>query len=120
MFEHFTEQFQSAMKPASGLMAVNMQTLEKLTQHNSALLSSVVSDTMSYTKGLSTQKDLTSYMEAHKSYLEGLQDKFTTGAKAAYGILTEAQEQVSESWKDLFAQAGSAAKPAKPAPKAAS
>lgn len=118
MFEHFTEQFQSAMKPASGLMAVNMQTLEKLSQHNSALLSSVVNDTMSYTKGLSAQKDMSSYMEAHKSYLEGLQEKFIGAAKTAYGIMTEAQEQATDSWKDMFAQASSAAKPAKVTPKA--
>ena len=117
MFEQFTEQFQSALKPANSLMAVNVQTFEKLTQHNTALMSGLVTDTMTYTKGLSSHKDVNGYMEAHKGYLEGLQDKMSTAAKDVYAILTEAQEQATEGWKDMFTQAAPA-KAAKPAAKA--
>lgn len=117
MFEQITEQFQSAMKPANSLLAMNIQTFEKLTQHNTALVSGLVNDTMSYTKTLSSHKDLNSYMEANKSFAEGMQEKLTTAAKDAYGILSEAQEQAAETWKEMFSQATPAAK-AKPAPKA--
>lgn len=119
MFEQLTEQFQSAMKPANNLMAVNIQTFEKLTQQQTALLSGVVNDTMAYTKGLSSQKDVSTYMETNKCFLEGLQEKFTSAAKDVYGILSEAQEQSADTYKDLFSHAVPAAKSApKSAPKA--
>lgn len=117
MFEQFSEQFQSAMKPANSLLAMNIQTFEKLTQHSTTLMSDLVNDTMTYTKGLSTHKDLNSYMEANKALAENLQEKITAAAKDTYTTLSEAQTQALESWKQMFNQSAPVTK-AKPSTKA--
>jgi phasin family protein len=121
MFEQLTEQFQSALKPANSLLAVNIQTFEKLTQQNTALVTGLVNDTMSYTKSLSDKKDLNGFMEAQKSFLEDLQEKFTAATKDTYGIISEAQEQAAEMFKDAWSTAAPAAakSASKPAGKAA-
>lgn len=118
MFEQMTEQFQSALKPANSLLAVNIQTFEKLTQHNTALVTGMVNDTMSFTKSLSDKKDLNAFLEAQKSFLEDMQEKLTSATKETYGIVTEAQEQASEMLKEAWSSATPAA--AKPASKTAS
>lgn len=117
MFEQFTEQFQSAMKPANNLMAVNIQAFEKLAQQNTSLLTEVVNDTMTFTKGLASQKDLNGFINAQKAFTEELQSKFASAAKDMYSVLTETQEQTADMYKEAFSKITPAA--AKAAHKAA-
>lgn len=105
MFEQMTEQFQSALKPANSLLAVNIQTFEKLTQHNTALVTGMVNDTMSFTKSLSDKKDLNGFLEAQKSFMEDMQEKLTSATKETYSIVSEAQEQATDMIKEAWSNA---------------
>ncbi|UTA47609.1 phasin family protein [Simiduia sp. 21SJ11W-1] len=119
MFEQITEQFQSALKPANSLLAVNIQTFEKLTQHNTALVTGMVNDTMTFTKSLTDKKDLNGFLEAQKGFMEDMQEKLTSATKETYSIVSEAQEQAAEMVKEAWSSATPAAKPAGKTAKAA-
>lgn len=96
MFEQMNEQLKSSMKPLTEIAALNMSTLQDLTEKQSALFSTLMSDGVSFFEKATQQKDLSSLTEAQKAYAEQLQGTLTDAAKDTYGVLTETQQKTAE------------------------
>lgn len=105
MLDKFSEQMQQSFKPASELLAVNAKAMEKLAQKQTAFMTSVMSDSVAYTRNLTSQKDLNGFLKVQKTYADDLQEKLTSCARDSYAVMNEAQEQVGELFKDMFSQA---------------
>ncbi|MDM7862284.1 phasin family protein [Alteromonas sp. ASW11-36] len=101
MFEQMNEQLKSSLKPVSDLAALNMSTLQTLTEKQSALYSSLMSDGMAFVEKATQQKDLTSLAETQKAYAEQLQETLTDAAKDTYGLLTATQQKAGEMVKGM-------------------
>ncbi len=119
MFENVAEQFQKSFKPVGEIMTVNAKALEQLAEKQTALFTSLLSDSVTYAEGLGTKTDMNAVMEAQKTYAEGVQEKFVTAAKDSYAVMSETQEKLGELMKDVFTQAGEVAATAAPAAKPA-
>ncbi len=104
MFDKFSEQFGKSFKPVSELFAVNAKAMEKMVQQQTAYVTSVMNDGVTFTRSLADQKDLNGVLEVQKHYAEDLQEKFVSATKDAYALVTETQEQAGELLKDMFSQ----------------
>jgi phasin family protein len=99
MFDKFNEQMQKSFKPMTDLIAVNTEVLEKLSEKQATLFSTLVNEGVAFTKEVSGQQDVNKVVESQKVYVEGLQEKLTSAAKESYDVITEAQEKAGEVFK---------------------
>lgn len=99
MFDKLNEQMQKSFKPMTDLIAVNTEVMEKLTEQQASLYSSLVNEGVAFTKELSGQQDVNKVIESQKEYVEGLQEKLTSAAKESYDVITQAQEKAGEVFK---------------------
>lgn len=101
MFEQMSEQLKTGFKPMTELAALNMSTLQDLTEKQSALFSTLLSDGMSFVEKASQQKDVTSLAEAQKAYVEQIQETLTDAAKETYTVVTAASQKAGEMVKGM-------------------
>jgi len=108
MYDQINEQFQNSFRPVTELLALNVKTIETLTEKQTSFFTAALSEGMAFTQSLVAQKDLAGVMQAQKEYSEGLQGKVVAASKDAYALITETQDQVAEVLKGAFttAQAG--------------
>ena len=109
MFDNVFEQVQSATKPVSELISYGSETAEQLFKKQSKFANEIVADSVEFTKGVVTQKDINSIIELQKSFVESLQEKATANGKEVYDELSSVQEKTNELLKDLFSKAGEVA-----------
>ena len=64
------------------------QTIEQLVSQQTALITSILNDSIAQTKALSSQTDFTAAVESQKSFNEALQAKVSDSAKEAYAVVT--------------------------------
>jgi phasin family protein len=94
------EQVETAMKPLNSLVELNTKTIEQLVSQQTALITSILNDSIAQTKALSSQTDFTAAVESQKSFNEALQAKVSDSAKEAYAVVTKTSEEVSTLVKD--------------------
>jgi len=90
-----TEQVEASLKPLNSLVELNTKTVEQLISQQTALITSILEDSIAQTKALSEQKDFTAAIESQKSFNEALQAKVSDSAKDAYAVVTKTSEEVS-------------------------
>ncbi|TQV66138.1 phasin family protein [Exilibacterium tricleocarpae] len=115
MFEKFVEQTQSAFKPMSEIMALNVKAMEQLVDKQSTLLTGVMNDGVTYAKDVVAQKDIAGVYQAQKNYMEGVQEKMVSVTKDVYSVMTEAQEKMGDVMKGAVTEVKPVATPAKSA-----
>jgi phasin family protein len=113
MFDQMNEQIQKSMKPVTELASFNAKALEQLASQQNALFSTLLNDGVSFSQGLSEQKDVNTLVEAQKAYVEGIQEKVVAAAKEAYDVISSAQEKAGEVLKTAVEEAQASATPAK-------
>jgi phasin family protein len=94
------EQFETAMKPLNSLVELNTKTIEQLVSQQTALITSILNDSITQAKALSSQTDFTAAVESQKSFNEALQAKVSDSAKEVYAVVTKTSEEVSTLVKD--------------------
>ena len=95
-----TEQVETAMKPLNSLVELNTKTVEQLISQQTALITSILNDSIAQTKALAEQKDFTAAVESQKVFAETLQAKVSDSAKEAYAVVTKTSEEVTSLVKD--------------------
>ncbi len=98
MYEKIFEQAQSSMKPLTELMTLNAQIMQEAAEKQTAFFKDIVSDSMTFAKELSSQKDYSGVYQTQKAYMESLQEKWIAASSEAYETFTSSQEKVG----DLF------------------
>ncbi|MBL4765098.1 MAG: TIGR01841 family phasin [Colwellia sp.] len=104
------DQFSTAMKPFNSLIEINTKTVEKLINQQTALITTIMNDSVAQTKALSAQTDFTAAIESQKAFTEALQAKVSASAKEAYDVVTKTSEEVTSLVKDSMAEATTLAK----------
>ena len=105
MFDKINEQLEASMKPLTDLAALNMSTLQGLAEKQSALFTTLLNSSVSFTEEASKQKDVQSLAEAQKAYLEALQATVTESAKESYTLVTGAQQEAGTLLKSVSEEA---------------
>lgn len=95
-----TAQVETAMKPLNTLVELNTKTVEQLISQQTALMTSILNDSIAQTKALSSQTDFAAAVESQKTYNEALQAKVTNSAKEAYDVVTKTSAEVTTLVKD--------------------
>jgi len=95
-----TDQLSTAMKPFNNLVEINTKTVETLINQQTALITTLMNDSVAQTKALSEQTDLATAIESQKAFTEALQAKVSASAKEAYEVVTKTSEEVSSLVKD--------------------
>lgn len=98
-FSNF-EQVETAMKPLNSLVELNTKTVEKLISQQTALITSILNDSIAQSKALAEQTNFTSAVESQKSFNEALQTKVTTSAQEAFDVVSQTSEEVTTLVKD--------------------
>ncbi len=83
------------MKPLNSLVELNTKTVEQLISQQTALITSILDDSIAQTKALSSQTDFTAAVESQKSFNEALQAKVSNSAKEAYDVVSKTSEEVT-------------------------
>lgn len=104
------DQFTSALKPFNSLVEINTKTVEQLINQQTALITTILNDSVAQTKALSEQTDLATAIESQKVFAEGIQAKFSASAKEAYDVVTKTSEEVISLVKDSMPEAVNFAK----------
>lgn len=102
MFDKINEQMQSSFKPVTDLIAVNTEVLEKLTEKQTSLFSTLMNDGVAFSKEVSGQQDVNKVIESQKAYVEGVQEQLTVVAKESYDLISSAQEKAGEVFKSAM------------------
>ena len=105
MYEKFSTQLQSSLKPATELFAINAKAMEQLAQQQTGLFTSLLNDNVALAKTISTQSNLMGAIEVQKAYAENVQGKLVSAAKEAAGVISKSQEEAGEIFKGAFEQA---------------
>lgn len=105
MYEKFSEQLQSSLKPANELFAINAKAMEQLAKQQTGLFTSLLNVNVALAKDLSSKQDLASAIETQKAYAQDVQSKLVAAAKDAAGVITKSQEEASKVIKGAMTQA---------------
>lgn len=95
-----TAQVETAMKPLNSLVELNTKTVEQLISQQTALITSILNDSVAQTKALSSQTDFTAAVESQKTYNQALQAKVSNSAKEAFDVVSKTSEEVTSLVKD--------------------
>ncbi|OUR61637.1 hypothetical protein A9Q74_08390 [Colwellia sp. 39_35_sub15_T18] len=117
MFTQLTEQFTTAMKsfnnadqlatvmkPFNSLVEINTKTVEQLINQQTALITTIMNDSVAQTKLLSAQTDFSKAVEVQKTFTEELQAKVTNSTKEAYDVVAKTSEEVMNLVQNSFAE----------------
>jgi phasin family protein len=99
------EQLPKAMKPFNALVELNSNTVEQLINQQTALITTIMNDSLAQTKALSAEKNLATAIESQKAFTEALQAKVTASVKEAYDRVTKTSEEVVNLVKSSVAEA---------------
>ena len=96
MFGKFSEQLKSTTKPVQTLFAVNTKTLESLSQHQTALFTGLLSDSVRYLESVTKQTELKGVLNANSELAESVRERMTSASKETYSTLNTMREEVAE------------------------
>jgi phasin family protein len=119
MYEQFTEQFQTSMKPLTALMEINIKAVEALAEQQASFFTSAMNDSLAYTQDISSQTDLASLLKVQKEYSEDFSDKLITATKDMYAVMVESQDKKNAILKEAFTKVQEMASTMTVAPKPA-
>lgn len=106
MYEKFFEQAESLMKPFNEMVAINMRTLDDLSQKQTAFLNELMDEGVGHSKQLTELRDMDSLYTSQKSYWEYMQGKLASNAKDSFTLISEAQEKLIGLCEESFANVG--------------
>lgn len=104
MFGKFAEQVKQSSKPISELVTVNTKALEAISKQQTAFLTGVLSDSVSFMQDATKQTKLNGLLAAQSVYSESVRDRFTTVSSDTLSTLTTARDDLSKVMKDSFAK----------------
>lgn len=91
--------FEDALKPVTEMVELNKKTMEKLAEHQTALVKSMFDNSVAQAKELSATTDLSAAMSSQKSYLEGVQKQLVEAAQEQQTVLMSARDEAAEAVK---------------------
>lgn len=94
-----TAKFEDALKPVTEMVELNKKTLEKLAEHQTALVKSMFDGSVAQVKELTATTDLSTAMASQKSYLEGVQKQLVEAAQEQQSVLLAARDEAAEAVK---------------------
>ncbi len=95
MYQQFLDQAGTLFKPLQDLVSLNQTAFESLANKQSALVSDIINDSISFTQKVLAEKD-GNYWELHKSYWEGVNQKLNQASQEAAEYFTTAQTKLSD------------------------
>ena len=105
MIDKVNEQIQKSLQPVMELASANTQALERLTSQQSALLTSLFEDSVSFTQGVIELQDFDSLVQAQQAYAEEVQGKISAAAQDAYDVISGVQGKIGEVLQNVIAEA---------------
>ena len=109
MLNDVFEQFQTASKPFTDLLALSTETSGQLLRKQGEFVSELFTESFEFSKDVMAQKDIGSIAELQRKYLESMQERATANGQQVYSDLTEAQEKTMELVKEVFNKTGEVA-----------
>lgn len=114
MLNKVIDRFQSSMKPINSLMAINVEAMEKITAKQTALMTGLMRESLSFSEKLAEQTAFSGVLSSGKESISHINDSVLSTSKDIYDVMTETQEKTGEIMKESFNSAKlSAAKPVK-------
>ena len=101
MVDKIQDQLKDSMQPFAKMAEVNMTTLKDVVEKQNATFTKLLQDSTSFAEKAGQQKDITSFVEIQKAYLESMQETLTESAKQTHTLVTEAQQKVGEVLKEM-------------------
>ncbi len=95
MYQQFLDQAGTLFKPLQDLVSLNQTAFESLANKQSALVSDIINDSISFTQKVLAEKD-GNYWDLHKSYWEGVSQKLNQASQEAADYFTTAQTKLSD------------------------
>lgn len=117
MFDKMNEQMQNSLKPVTDLANLNAKAFEQLAQQQSNLFSALMTGGVAFAQSSAENKDLTSIVEAQKTYAQEVQETVVNAAKESHAIISQTQEQSGDLLKKVMQDAQSAVEQAAKAAK---
>lgn len=96
MFGKFTEQLKQSSQPVSAMVAVNAIAIEALSKQQTAFVSGMLSDGVTYLNNAAKQGDIKGFIAAQAAYSESVRDRFTTASSGTLSALSEARDNLSK------------------------
>ena len=98
------EQFSTALKPFNSFVEINTKTVEQLINQQTALITTLMNDSVAQTKSLSEETDLATAIESQKVFSEAIQSKLSSSVKEAYEVVTKSSEEVANLVKNSISE----------------
>jgi Phasin protein len=95
MYQQFLDQAGTLFKPLQELMTLNQSAFETLASKQSALVSEILNDSISFAQQVMSDKE-GNYWDLHKSYWEGLGQKLNQATHDTADYLTATQAKMSD------------------------
>lgn len=98
------EQFSTVLKPFNSFVEINTKTVEQLINQQTALITTIMNDSVAQTKSLSEETDLATAIESQKVFSESIQSKLSSSVKEAYEVVTKSSEEVANLVKNSISE----------------
>lgn len=95
MYQQFLDQAGTLFKPLHDLVSLNQTAFETLTNKQSALVSEILNDSISFTQKVLAERE-GNYWDLHKTYWEGLNQKLNQATQDAADYLSVTQTKMSD------------------------
>jgi|GEM_PF-4858120 len=95
MYQQFLDQAGTLFKPLQDLVSLNQTALEALTNKQSALVSEIINDSISFTQKVLAEKD-GNYWDLHKAYWEGVNQKLNQASQDAADYFSTTHTKLSD------------------------
>ncbi|MFO1368549.1 MAG: phasin family protein [Marinagarivorans sp.] len=95
MYQQFLDQAGTLFKPLQDLVSLNQTALEALTNKQSALVSEIINDSISFTQKVLAEKD-GNYWDLHKAYWEGVNQKLNQASQDAADYFSATHTKLSD------------------------
>ena len=104
MFEKIIESGKNGFKPVSDIMSINAKAIEKLASQQGSFVTSVLSDGMKQAKELTSIRDVTGFVEAQKTYAEGMQQKVVENARQTLELMSDTRASATSIVESAFSK----------------
>jgi outer membrane biosynthesis protein TonB len=95
MYQQFLDQAGTLFKPLQDLVSLNQTAFEALANKQSALVSEIINDSISFTQKVLAEKD-GNYWDLHKAYWEGVNQKLNQASQDAADYFSTTQTKLSD------------------------
>lgn len=96
MIDEVNAQLQKSLQPMLELVSANTLALEQLVSQQSALLTRLFEDSVSFTQEVAESRGFDNLLQVQKAYTEEVQQKIAAAAKDIYQVISQAQEKTGQ------------------------